>query len=312
MERQPQKAPQPTHSFACNERLQTHAKKAAVSAAAVQLFFQDGVDNKNGDITVAVSSKRSSPSADRSSSSSSSSSSKKYNSQFHSQKWDYQQTSWLMESRETQEKMLQKDAPERHESQQGGGDLPQNHLPANTSSFSSSICIGSGRGSRGCACIGGLAEGTDPSSLRLQAHASAPLSLIYLRLSDAPQLSEEVEKKLRAFIGFVESDANSHRQQQKTEYNVSVPQLQQQQRQQQEHPFFADYLPKDVKQQQEVERALRHILFAVVEMATARQFHLPPPSVSHQLYGYDIIVSSNQAPPLGEWALQLPQAVRLF
>lgn len=90
------------------------------------------------------------------------------------------------------------------------------------------------------------------------------------------------------------------------------PQLQQQQRQQQEHPFFADYLPKDVKQQQEVERALRHILFAVVEMATARQFHLPPPSVSHQLYGYDIIVSSNQAPPLGEWALQLPQAVRLF
>ena len=73
---------------------------------------------------------------------------------------------------------------------------------------------------------------------------------------------------------------------------VKAPHLQpqqQQQQQQRQQQRFTDYLPRGVKQQQEVEKGVRRVLFAVVEIATARQFHLPPPSVSHDLYGYEQI-----------------------
>ncbi|CDI76522.1 hypothetical protein, conserved [Eimeria praecox] len=303
--------------------------QAAPSAATVPALFQGGIGcKKGGDLNAAPSSLRSSPSTDRSTSSSSSSS-KNYYSRFESQQLEYPQSSSLLDVSEAQGKVLQRDRLEEHEGQQDAG-LPHSQMQQNSSSgCCSSISSSSGGGSSGCICIGGSTEGMGRSNYRLQAHACPPLSLMYLRLGEAPQLTQEVERKLRALIGFVDSNASLQKQQRQTEYTVAVvlyiqrpkafgflsssPQRQQhQQQQQQQQQHFKECLRREMKQQQEVEKAIRRVLFAIVDMATARQFHLPPPSVSHHLYGYDIVLSSNQAPLLGDWALQLPQGVRLL
>ncbi|CDJ38136.1 hypothetical protein, conserved [Eimeria tenella] len=252
-----------------------------------------------------------------------------------------------------------------------------------------------------CSCTGGHPSGRGPVDLRLHPHASPPLSLIYLRLCEAPHLTEEVERKLRAFTGIVESSAGLQQQQQQAAYTLAVvlyiqrpkafgflpssvervsferwllpisicwctqscssccysrskvgtSELHERSsscccgttqccqarqigsrrscnlaaaaseeapapgsacRKQHAQQRSSQYLPRELRQQQEVEKAVRRVLFAIVELTAARQFHLPPPSVSHHLYGYDLVLSSNQASLLGDWALQLPQSVRLL
>ncbi|CDJ35948.1 uncharacterized protein EMH_0002750 [Eimeria mitis] len=380
MERRPQSAsrgPQPTHGESQTQSKNQAAAAAASRAAAIPVLVRGGVDCKQGgDLTAALSSPRSSPSTDRSTSSSSSSS-KNYNGRFEPQNWDYPQRCSLLATSEAEDKLLQGDRPEPHEGLQYAGDLDRSPMPQNSSSSSdsrsySNINNRNGGGSGGCVCICGPAEGGSRADLRLQAHASPSLSVVYLRLSQAPQLTEEVERKLLSFIGFVESGASLEQQQPQAYYTVTVvlyirrpkafgflsssverlsferlvgakqacisaataadgaaaagttecgkqqalhlqpqPEQQQQQQQRQQQQRFAEYLPRKMRQQQEVEKSIRQVLFAVVEMATARQFHLPPPTVSHHLYGYDIGLSSNQAPFVGDWALQLPQTVRL-
>ncbi|CDJ53636.1 hypothetical protein, conserved [Eimeria brunetti] len=306
------------------------AKAEAAEPPAGPTLYQGVIENKKGgDLTVALSSLRSSPSTERSTSSSSGSSSKYQNGRFESQKWDYPQLSSLLESSEVREKLLQRDRPETHESLQRAGDLPPIRVPRNSGSSNSSSSRG---GSDGCIYIGGFAEGRSRrADFRLQAHASTPLSLIYLRPCEAPHLAEEVERKLRAFIGIsctIRQIVGSRQSCLSTTPATKeaaargakgcgtqhVLNLQQQthQQQQQQQQRFAECLPQELRQQQEVEKAIRRVLFAVVEMATARQFHLPPPNVSRQLYGYDVVLSGRQAPHLGGWALQLPQAVRLL
>ncbi|XP_026190040.1 uncharacterized protein LOC34619935 [Cyclospora cayetanensis] len=280
------------------------------------------------------------------------------------------------------------------------------------------LCAGSGTNSNSvsCRCSNGFVTGETPD-LRLHAHASPPLSVMYLRVCEAPQLTEEVEQKLRTFIGIVESGAtiqqrrNSRQQQQRRHqqqvYTMAIVlyvhrarafgflpssiervsferwllpisicwctqscmrccrssgssrqssrhrnntscccdtteccqmrsagvrntcsaaaeehegrgmsdlehSKMQSAHQHQQQQQFAECLAWELQQQQDAEKAVRRVLFAIVEMATARQFHLPPPSASLQRYGYDVSISSNMGSLLGEWALQLPQAVRFF
>lgn len=54
---------------------------------------------------------------------------------------------------------------------------------------------------------------------------------------------------------------------------------------------FYQTLLHEVEQQQEVERDVRRALFAVVDLATSRQFHLPPPDTKPGLYRYCIVLA---------------------
>ena len=196
------KAPQQAHPLSSNGKLQRHEKTLpAAPAAAAPIWLQGGADyRKGGDLTTALSSLRSSPSTDRSTSSSSCSSSTNHISRFELQQWDYPHSSSFLEGSGAQEKLLQRGRPEAHESQPSAGDLPKSQLSQNSSSNSksnskssssccSSISSSSGGGRGGCIYVSGFAEGRDRSDLRLQPHAASPLSLIYLRLGDAPQLA---------------------------------------------------------------------------------------------------------------------------
>ncbi|OEH80134.1 hypothetical protein cyc_03199 [Cyclospora cayetanensis] len=159
------------------------------------------------------------------------------------------------------------------------------------------LCAGSGTNSNSvsCRCSNGFVTGETPD-LRLHAHASPPLSVMYLRVCEAPQLTEEVEQKLRTFIGPTCTSV--------LRVVCLLRSL--------DDSVVVATVEKRAAQQQDAEKAVRRVLFAIVEMATARQFHLPPPSASLQRYGYDVSISSNMGSLLGEWALQLPQAVRFF